>query len=166
MPILGGVNSPAILAVLTMWPWKFGSLLAASSIMGVNKRTPCTTPHKFTPSNHSQSATVFSQTKPPAPTPALLKTKFGAPNVCCTSFARACMWPSLDTSTKRAITSAPSVCICACAASNASFCTSTSTSFMPNWAPIFAHSKPKPEPAPVRTATLPLKFDITIHPSS
>ena len=35
---------------------------------------------RFTPITHSQSLSVCSQIRPPAPTPALLKTKFGAPN--------------------------------------------------------------------------------------
>ena len=52
---------------------------AASSIIGVNTRMPCATPITLTPSTQSQSATVFSQIRPPAPTPALLKTMFGAP---------------------------------------------------------------------------------------
>ena len=38
-----------MLAVLTMWPRYAGSLAAASSIIGVNRRTPCTTPHRSTP---------------------------------------------------------------------------------------------------------------------
>src|SRR6218665_2198910 len=52
MPMLGAASSPAMLAVLTMWPRQAGSLLAAASIIGVNRRTPCTTPHRFTPSTH------------------------------------------------------------------------------------------------------------------
>src|SRR5690606_19983912 len=74
-PMLGGLSRPAMLAVLTMWPRQAASLLAAASIMGVNRRTPWITPHRFTPSTHCQSATVFSHTSPPEPTPALLKTK-------------------------------------------------------------------------------------------
>ena len=36
--------------------------------------------------------------------------------------------------------------------------------FMPSLAPMRAHSSPKPEPAPVRTAVLPLKFSIMQGP--
>ena len=51
----------------------------------MNRRTPWITPQRFTPSTHSQSLTEFSQTRPPAPTPALLKTKCGAPKRACTA---------------------------------------------------------------------------------
>src|SRR3989338_1843082 len=61
-PILGAFSRPAMLAVLTMWPVQAGSLAAASSIMGVNTRTPWTTPMTLTPSTHSQSLAEFSHT--------------------------------------------------------------------------------------------------------
>ena len=77
--MLGGFSIPAMDAVLTICPCQAGSALAASSIMGVNSRTPWTTPIRLTPSTHSQSASEFSQIKPPEPTPALLNTKLGAP---------------------------------------------------------------------------------------
>ncbi|KAF1040252.1 MAG: hypothetical protein GAK34_03073 [Delftia tsuruhatensis] len=156
--MLGGASSPAMLAVLTMWPSKDGSALAASSIMGVNSRTPWITPQRLTPSTHCQSSSVFSQTSPPAPTPALLNTKCGAPNCWRTSSARACIWAASDTSTRRASTRTPCPSNSAAALSSASCCTSTSTRFMPSFAPMRAHSRPKPEPAPVSTAVLPLKF--------
>lgn len=76
-----------MLAVFTMWPRQVGSCFAAASIMGVNRRTPCTTPQRFTPNTHSQSLTEFSQIRPPEPTPALLNTKCGAPKVFSTSAA-------------------------------------------------------------------------------
>ncbi len=146
-----------MLAVFTMWPRQAGSFLAAASIMGVNRRTPCTTPHRFTPSTHSQSFTEFSQIRPPEPTPALLNTKCGAPKVFSTSAASASICSLLDTSTLRDSTFTPVASISAVALSSASCCTSTSTRFMPSFAPMRAHSRPKPEPAPVSTAVLPLK---------
>src|SRR6218665_2184336 len=50
MPMLGAASSPAMLAVLTMWPRQAGSLLAAESTIGVNSRTPCIPPNRYTPS--------------------------------------------------------------------------------------------------------------------
>ena len=127
-------------------------------------RTPCTTPIRSTPSTQSQSATEFSHTRPPAPTPALLKTKCGAPKRAFTSAASCSIWAALDTSTLRASTWAPAASISACAASSASCCTSTSTRCMPRAAPIRAHSRPKPEPAPVSTAVFPTKSWIMLLP--
>jgi hypothetical protein len=146
-----------MLAVLTMWPCHCGSFFAASSIIGVKTRTPWITPHRLTPSTHSQSAMVFSHTSPPAPTPALLNTKCGAPNRCATACPSASMSAAFETSTRRASTCAPACAISAAALSSASCCTSTSTRFMPSRAPMRAHSRPKPDPAPVSTAVLPLK---------
>ena len=134
--------------------------MAAASIMGVNRRTPCTTPQRFTPSTHSQSLTEFSHTRPPAPTPALLNTRCGAPKRACTSAASCSICAAFDTSTLRASTWQPAACASAAAWSRASCCTSTSTRFMPSLAPMRAHSSPKPEPAPVRTAVLPAKLSI------
>ena len=62
-----------------MWPSYAGSRLGGSSIIGVNTRMPCATPIRLTPTTHSQSRGVCSQISPPAPTPALLKTRCGAP---------------------------------------------------------------------------------------
>src|SRR5678809_1351330 len=76
--MFGGFSRPAIDAVLTMWPSYAGSISAASSIIGVKTRMPCATPMTLTPRTHAQSAALFSQISPPAPTPALLKTKCGA----------------------------------------------------------------------------------------
>ena len=39
--MLGMLTSPAIDAVLTMWPTNAGSARSAASIIGVNTRTPC-----------------------------------------------------------------------------------------------------------------------------
>src|SRR6185295_9822741 len=156
MPMLGGLSRPAIDAVLTMWPSYPGSFAAAASIIGVKTRTPWTTPMTLTPSTHSQSASVFSQTRPPAPTPALLKTMCGAPKRCATARPSASTSPALLTSTRCASTCAPRPWISAAARSSASACTSAMTTFMPRRAAMREVSRPKPEPAPVMTAVRPL----------
>ncbi|MNZ98412.1 hypothetical protein D3C78_1176940 [compost metagenome] len=57
---------------------------------------------------------------------------------------------------RRPITSAPCSASSLTVASSASCWMSASTSFMPSDAPILANSLPKPEAAPVMTATRPL----------
>ena len=136
--------------------------MAASNIMGVNKRTPCTTPQTLTPKTHCQSATEFSQIKPPEPTPALLNTKCGTPKCATTSLAKASICSALETSTRLANTWTPKALISASALSSASCCTSTKTTFILSLAAMRAHSKPKPEPPPVRTAVLFSKLRIMI----
>src|SRR5690606_21717832 len=61
-PVNGGSTSPATEAVLTTWPREPGSPAAASSMRGTKARTPWVAPHRFTPSTHSQSWTLASQT--------------------------------------------------------------------------------------------------------
>ncbi len=81
---------------------------AAASIIGVKTRTPCATPIRLTPSTHSQSCSVFSQIRPPAPTPALLKTKCGAPKRCSVAAASASTSAAFETSSRNGSTGAPS----------------------------------------------------------
>ena len=119
-PMLGAFTMPAMLAVLTMWPRHCGSRAAASSIIGVNTRTPCTTPIRFTPSTHSQSLRLFSQISPPEPTPALLNTRCGAPKRSNAAAPSACICSALDTSTLDARTCAPAAVISAAQRSSAS----------------------------------------------
>ena len=73
-PMNGAATSPASDAVFTMWPSPW------ASSMGRNTRMPWMTPHRLTPSTHSQSAVVRSCISPPPPTPALLQTTWTAPN--------------------------------------------------------------------------------------
>ena len=122
----------------------------------MNTRTPCATPIRLTPITHSQSRSVCSQIRPPAPTPALLKTKCGAPK---RSIVAA---PSASTSAalrhvelQRQHLRAERLQISAGARSSASACTSATTTFMPRRAHSRASSRPKPEPAPVMTAVSP-----------
>ncbi|MCY1314523.1 hypothetical protein D9M70_651820 [compost metagenome] len=79
-PIAGALTSPAIDAVLTMCPSYSGSFSAAASISGVKMRMPWMTLRRLTPSTHSQSCSLFSQISPPAPTPALLNSRWTVPN--------------------------------------------------------------------------------------
>ena len=118
---------------------------------------PCTTPIRLTPSTHSQSASVFSQISPPLPTPALLKTKCGAPKRCRVAAASASTSAAFDTSSRNGSTAAPSAPISAAARSSASGWTSAMTMFMPSRAAMRAASRPKPEAAPVITAVRPSK---------
>ena len=120
----------------------------------------------LTPITHSQSFNDVSQIKPPAPTPALLNTKCGAPNLAKTACPMASTSAALEISKRKDMTCppyfpAPAV-ISAVAVSSASCCTSTKTMFMPSLTPMRAHSKPKPEPAPVKTAVLFLKWEIIL----
>ena len=147
---------PAIDAVLTMWPSYDGSFAAASSIIGVKTRMPWATPMTLTPSTQAQSAAVFSQIRPPAPTPALLKTMFGAPKRAFVAAPSASTSAAWATSSRNGSTSAPSARTSAAARSSASCCTSAMTTFMPRCAARREVSRPKPEPAPVMTAVPPL----------
>ena len=156
--MFGGLSSPAIDAVLTMWPSNPGSACAAASIIGVKQRMPCTTPIRFTPSTHSQSFNVFSQIRPPHATPALLNTKCGTPKRACVAAASACTCSAWDTSTRDASTAAPIASISIRACSSASCCTSAITTCMPSRAAMRDVSRPKPEAAPVITAVRPLKL--------
>ena len=112
----------------------------------------------LTPSTHSQSATVFSQIRPPAPTPALLNTICGAPKRASVAAPSASTSAARATSSRNASTLAPSASISAAARSSASCCTSAMTTFMPRCAASRDVSRPKPDAAPVMTAVPPLKF--------
>jgi hypothetical protein len=156
--MLGAFTRPAMLAVLTMSPRQTGSARAAASISGVKTRTPWATPIRLTPMTHSQSFSVCSQINPPAPTPALLKTKWGVPKRCSVAAARASTSTALDTSSLKGSTGAPRASISRCAAASASACTSAITILMPSRAAMRLHSRPKPEAAPVMTAMPPCKW--------
>ena len=85
---VGAVSSPAIDAVLTMWPSS-----PCSSIRGTNARTPCTTPIRLMPSVQSQSASDPSHARSRsvaavAATPALLNSTWTLPNVLNAASAR------------------------------------------------------------------------------
>ena len=69
---------------------------------------------------HSQSFSVCSQIKPPAPTPALLNTKLGTPKRCTVAAARASTSAALLTSNLKGKTWAPRPSISACAVASAS----------------------------------------------
>src|SRR6185436_4442161 len=73
-PMNGPAASPAIDAVFTT--------CASSCCMrtGTNARMPWITPHRLTPSTHSQVDNGASHDSPPPPTPALLHATWIAPN--------------------------------------------------------------------------------------
>src|SRR5262245_61407268 len=81
----GLLVSPATEPGLTMCPSP-----PCCSTRGTNVRTPCTTPQRFTPSNHCQSATVCSHVEPLSATPALLHTTSTRPNAATARSASAC----------------------------------------------------------------------------
>src|SRR5690349_1337451 len=66
---------PATEAVFTMWHSS-----CCSSMRGTKLCTPCTTPIRFTPIVHCQSASVALQAGPTGDTPALLNSRCAAPN--------------------------------------------------------------------------------------
>src|SRR3978361_904538 len=101
MLMYGGDVSPAIDAVLTMWP------SPCSSSRGVNDRMPWMTPHRFTPSTHSQLSTVVSQVRPPDETPALLQMTCAAPYASSAASRSLSTSAACDTSARTPVTSAP-----------------------------------------------------------
>ena len=78
-------TSPATDAVFTTWPPS-----GFSTSIGMNECSPCTTPQRFTPSTHCQSASVWSTMNPPPPTPALLQSTCTVPKRSRTASASDC----------------------------------------------------------------------------
>src|SRR5258708_294328 len=132
-------------AVLTTWP------SSCCSSNGTNDRTPCTTPQKFTPTTHCQSARLASQTEAPlvSATPALLHTTCTAPNV--SSVVSANRWTSSarDTSQRTPTTSAPPERKRCSATASTPSSTSARTTFIPSAANRSASPKPMPLAPPV-----------------
>ena len=76
----------------------FASGKGVSQFVSSDLLAQLTTPIKFTPITHSQSFSVCSQMRPPAPTPALLNTKFGAPKRAIVAAAKASTSSDLEMS--------------------------------------------------------------------
>ena len=152
MPMFGTDSRPATEAVLTTW-----QSASCRSMMGRNTRTPWITPQTLTPSTHSQSATVFSHTTPPGPTPALLHSRCTAPKVASVFSASRSMSCARDTSVRMPITGTPALRNSVSTLRRASSSMSASTSFMPSAAKRRAMASPSPLAPPVMTATLSLK---------
>src|SRR5690606_5548524 len=133
-------------------------------MIGTKVRTPWITPHRFTPSTHSQSLTLCSQTSPPAATPALLNSRCTAPNASSVRCARRSTSAPRLTSTVSASTCAPCARNSSAVAASACGWMSASASLMPSPAAMRANSRPKPLPAPVTTATLPAKSFMSDQP--
>ena len=140
--------SPAMEAVLTMWPspWAMNS--------GVNARIPWITPQRLTPSTHCQSSSVCSHTGPPAETPALLQITWAVPKRSTARSRSASTWAASATSHTTASTSEPSG-RSATAAASTSASMSATTTFMPSARNARVMASPMPEAPPVTTATLP-----------
>ncbi len=154
-PISAGERSPAIDAVFTTCP------SPCATIPGTNARTPWMTPHRLTPSVHSQSAALSVHIGPaPPPTPALLHTTCTAPKRSTARAASASTEAPSATSVRTASTPAraPSMASIAPAVSaSAASSTSASTTLIPSAANLVARLLPMPLPAPVTTATLPTR---------
>src|SRR5262245_19476279 len=112
--------------------------------------------HRLTPRTHSQSASELSQAETPAHTPALLHSRWTAPQVARVCWAKASTSWALDTSVTTASTGAPVACRAAAVAVKASPSTSANTTFIPSCAHRSARARPMPLAAPVITATLSL----------
>src|SRR3954447_19850452 len=82
IPLRRGL-SPAMLAVLTMWPspWR--------TRIGRNARIPCTTPQRLTPRTHSHAESGPNHGSVRLLTPALLQTTWTDPNRSSAAAARA-----------------------------------------------------------------------------
>src|SRR5215469_7600791 len=132
-----------------MWP----SPCPASS--GRKARIPWTTPHRLTPSTHSQAEIGPNHGSASEATPALLHTTCTAPKRSTAAAARALTADSSLTSVGTASVSAPKPAICRSASCNACCSTSARTTLSPVRAKRRASAKPIPLAAPVTTATFP-----------
>ena len=141
-------KKPAIDAVLTTWPAS-----PASSMRGRKLVTPWMTPHRSTPSTHSQSFRDSSATVPPPPTPALLHNSSTLPKRSNAAAASASTWSGSETSQCTSNTSVPSAPASDAAASaRPASSTSASTTCIPSAAARRARASPMPLAAPVTTA--------------
>src|SRR3954469_13620262 len=137
-------------AVLTTWPAP-----PCASILGTNARIPWMTLHRSTPSTHRQSSRVSAQARALFTTPALLHSRWTAPNRAKDSSARRSTSPPSDTSATTAWTSQPaSVRVLATSSSPVGSLSDTTTR-MPSAANRSAIARPSPLAAPVTTATRP-----------
>src|SRR5215207_9431172 len=141
----GPATRPATDAVFTMWPPS-----ALRSRWGRKAWTPWMTPHRLTSTTHFQSFSVRSLMRPPPPTPALLHTRWTAPNRSMVAAARAATLSASATSVRTPTTPSSS----AVAASGASSM-SAMTTCMPSSTHRAAKPRPIPDAPPVTTATLP-----------
>src|SRR5579862_4344796 len=138
-----------MLAVLTMWP------SPCSTRAGRKARTPWITPHRFTPSTHSQGSVGPNHGSDRLDTPALLHTTCTAPNRWRAAAARARTEASSLTSVGTTSVSTPGRRTCSAAVASAASSTSASTTWSPEAAKRFAKARPIPLAAPVTTATFP-----------
>src|SRR5579862_2796781 len=148
-------TSPATEAVFTMCP-----SCPSASIRGTKERTPCTTPMRLMSSVHFQSSIVAVQMGPATATPALLKTRWTAPNFSQALAASASRSPGFETSQRMHSARTP-ICAIAISVSRMPFSSmSASTTFAPSRAQAITSSRPMPLPAPVTTAVLPFRSRI------
>ena len=138
-----------------MWPsspWR--------SRIGVKTRTPWMTPQRFTPSAQRQSCSVDSHTTPSGATPALLQTTCTAPNASSAARASRSTDSPCETSVGCAATRTRRARSSSAVRASAASSTSASTSFSPCAPKAPASARPRPDAAPVITATRPAKVFI------
>lgn len=156
----GGASQLAPDPVFTTWP------SPCSTSRGTKVRMPWTTPQRLTPSTQRHSSAEVTQLRPNVPaTPALLHTRWTAPNWRTTWSARASTAAASATSVGTPTTSAPVAASEPTAASSAASSTSTRATRMPSATRRSASASPIPLAAPVTTATRPFNSRIVSdHP--
>src|ERR1700722_8403135 len=156
-----GVKPPLLDVVFTTWPsspW--------ASRVGTNAWMPFTTPITLTSSDQRQSLTWCSHSWPsdPEPIPALLQTRWTAPNRSRVASRRASTDSSDVTSVTTPMTSRPLSLNSLVVASTNAGTTSATTTFIPSVPKRSANARPMPCPPPVTTATLPTTSFISTSP--
>src|SRR3954469_15453060 len=126
-----------------------------ASILGTNARIPWMTLHRSTPRTHRQSSTVSAQARALFTTPALLHSRWTAPNRAKDSSERRSTSPPSDTSATTAWTSEPASIKVLATSSSPVGSMSDTTTRMPSAANRSAIARPSPLAAPVTTATRP-----------
>ena len=145
-PMRGGQSRPAREATLTRWPEP------SASMAGRKARQPCTGPHRFTPTIHSQSASGTCSIAPPTATPALLKSRSTPPFSARNARAAPSVASARETSYTNVRPRPPTAWTCRSVSSAAVSFTSWMPSVQPSRARWIARARPRPEPAPVTKA--------------
>src|SRR5208337_541462 len=128
---------------------------------GRKKCTPWITPQKFTSISQRKSSSESSSKFPSSATPALLNTTDARPCCAATSSANAFTLAASPTSTRCCVTFPCALPSSATVSASPFSFTSDSASDAPMAANCCARQRPIPDPAPVITATLSLKNDIS-----
>src|SRR5215467_12846509 len=147
--------SPAMEAVLTMWPGSFWAIMR-----GTKASTPWITPQRFTPSTHSQSRWVADSRPPWMATPALLQTTCTAPISDHARSASVCTDASVVTSVLTVRALVPALRMPTAVSAMLTSSISATTTWAPSPAKARESARPIPLPPPVTTAVLPLSVSM------